>query len=359
MPSCYLNDAHFTAIRQHIDDGCVLFARGYALLIEDAQRLLEKDVLSIRQAGGSPYLRTDSIYVPNQDGIVNTESNQHGFELIGQVAQSCLTLAYAYRISGEKYYADKSLELIHGWCINENTRMFATGQVEDPATPGFQHGGNVGLMMHMPDLFLACYLLDDYCDWELSPHAGVRRWIKNMIDPQRHTMFFAGYEMYNNWEDARLKYLATGALALHDIELLMYVFERWKSIIPTKMSDEGALPRECERTRSMTYTIAALDMAVAVADIAKACSLDLYNYSHNGKSIKSAIDYAAHYLIHMDEWPHTMINPIEEEMNAYKHFGLWEMAYSEWQEERYLQIINTYNERPLTRGHTTLIFGRQ
>ena len=124
------------------------------------------------------------------------------------------------------------------------------------------------------------------------------------------------------------------------------------------MDEDGSLPRECERTRSMTYTIAALGMASDVAEIAKAFQVDLYNYSHNGKSLKLAIDYASRHLLDMNTWPHKMINPIEEEIKKTKHFGFWELAYAEWEDPRYLDIINHYQTRPLAYEHVSLLFGR-
>lgn len=357
MASCYLDDEHFRRINTAAQDSRHIQTARQQLL-DEAEQFLTQDALSVRSATNSPYLLTDAVYIPGQDGVVNPERNQKGFHLLHQVGDRALTLAYAWRLTAEQRYADKSLELIHAWCVNENTRMFATGQVEGPATPGMTHGGNVGMMMSLPLLFTAVYLMDDYRGWGITAHECVRRWVRDMAKPQHPLMFYAGHEMYNNWEDARLRYLATAALALDDLELLQYCFDRWRSIIPVKMDEQGALPRECERTRSMTYTVAALGMAADVAEIASAFHVDLYNYEHNGKSLKLAVDYAAHHLLHIDEWPHQLLHPIEEEMQNNKHFGMWELAYRQWQDPRYLDIIERYAQRPLRREHATLIFGQ-
>ena len=358
MASCYLTDQDFKTILQAIDDGSDHKHAAFDQLCDDADAMLEEDVLSVRSATNSPYLYVDANYVPGKDGVTNPDTNRKASGLLSKVSKTSFTLACTWRLSHKHQYADKALDFIHAWCINEDTRMFATGQVEGPALPHNRHGGNVGMMMTLPLFFTACYLLDDYPGWGLTAHARVRRWIKDMVDPQRQIMFFNGYEMYNNWEDARLRYLATGALALDDLELLQYCFDRWRTIIPIKMDDDGSLPRECERTRSMPYTIASLGMALDTAEIAKSFGVDLYNYSHNGKSIKLAVDYAADHLLQdMKQWPHQMLHPYEEEAGSIGHVGMWELAYRAWKDPRYLEVMKRYHPRPIHRDRASLLFG--
>ena len=275
--------------------------------------------------------------------------------MAGRFGSASYDLALAYRHTGERGFADKALELIHCWCINQNTRMFATGFIQDAFTRGAQYGGDIILFARLYAAFIAMYLLDSYSGWDIHCQAAVKRWIRDMVEPQRHLMFFNGYDMYNNWEDARLLYLAAGALALGDLDLLIYVFERWRTIIPMKMTDEGELPRETGRTRSMHYTIFALNSMTLVAEIADGYGYDLYDYEVNGRSLKKAIDYAVRYLLNMEEWPFQMIEPLESERSELS-LAVFEMAHHHWGDDSYLQVINRYGGRPVAHNHATLLY---
>ena len=314
--------------------------------------------LSVRDNGGSPFFRQDAVYVERQDGVIDENSNRKSGQLAGLLSSRVMDLALGYALLGEEKWAAKAVELIGVWCINQDTRMYATGNVFDPQTPGGRHGGDIIAFIGFNDLFLACYLLRGYAGWNLRAHAAVKRWIRSMVDAQRELMFFQGREMYNNWEDARLMYLAKGALAIDDLSLLSYVFDRWCITLPIKMTDEGELHRETMRTRSMHYTLFALDSTMQIAEIARQFGVNLYDYEVNGRSLRKAVDYAAHYLLNMEQWPHEMITPFSGQWDESTRFRCFEMAYSYWGDERYLKVLKAHCQRPLPKGYGSLLFAR-
>jgi hypothetical protein len=180
-----------------------------------------------------------------------------------------------------------------------------------------------------------------------------------MIEPQRPLMFFEGREMYNNWEDARLWYLASGALAVDDADLLLECFSRARDILSIKMTDEGQLPRETMRTRSMSYTLFALDSMTDLADLADQLGEELYDTTVNGRGIRLAVDYAARHLLDMASWPFEMIHPVEEEIarGDRGRLGVFERAHARWGDRRYLDVIEKHGGRPVLGGHATLLCG--
>ena len=307
----------------------------------------------VRENGGSPHYRVDAVYIPDKDGVKNPEANLKSTDLLKQCSSSALNLALAWRLSGEPRYAECALEWIHTWCINQNTRMFPTGGVEDAMMPGAQYGGDISLFSVLPGLFLAGHILDAYEGWDLRAHAATRDWVRNMVEPQRHVMFFAGSEMYNNWEDARLEYLATAGLMLNDLDLLNEVFDRWTMIVPLKMTEEGELTRETMRSRSMNYTMKSLQHALKVAEIARRCGRDLFELNVNGRSMRKAVDYAAKYLLNIEKWPFEQITPLEKSIASR---GCFEIAYSQWKEPRFLEVIEQWGGRPVIEECATLLY---
>ena len=356
MSGRFLSGEYLEAIRRRAGAGEQPWADAHARLVAAAEEALQQAPLSVRQNGGSPFFRQDAVYVPGKDGVVNPEANRKSGELAGQLSRCSLTLALAWRLTGEPRYADKALQLIHAWCINQNTYMNPTGRMVDSWTRGAEFGGDIILFGCFPGLFQAAYLLADYAGWDLCARAAVKRWVRAMIDPQRSRMFYEGREMYNNWDDARLLYLAKGALFLDDLDLLIEVFDRWRLILPLKMTDEGELPRETMRTRSMHYTLFALHSMTEVAEIARQFGEDLYDCEVNGRGLKKAVDYAARYLLHMDQWPFQMIQPLADDRGGVNHMGLFEMAAARWGPHPYLDVIAVWGGRPVTAGHATLLF---
>ncbi|MEX0884916.1 MAG: alginate lyase family protein [Phycisphaeraceae bacterium] len=360
MPDVYLSHRHLGEIRQRVEAGAQPWADAHARLVAAADEAMQQEPLHVRMNGGSPYFRVDGVYLNNQDGVHDPDADTEGRKLAGRTSDASWTLALAYQLTGNTAYADHALTLIHTWCINQNTRMFPTGRVQDAATPGGAYGGDVVMFASFRKLFLAAYLLDDYGGWDLRSRAGVVRWIKAMLDPQRELMYFNGREMYNNWEDERLLYLACGALAIRDLDLLRYTFDRFVHTLPMKMTDEGELHRETMRTRSMSYTLMSLHGSLALAEIARAYGVDLYDVNINGRTLKLAADYAAAGLLDMASWPHKMIRPLGDEfVKGGSRMSVFELAHRQWGEPRYMQIIEQHGGRPVTADHATLLYAER
>ena len=358
MPDAYLSPRHLAAVRARVDAGTQPFVAAYEHLVAAADAALNQEPVHVRMNGGSPHFRVDGVYLANQDGVADPDANMDSRKLAGKLSDAASTLALAYQLTDNADYAEHALKLIHTWTINQNTRMFPAGRVEDAWTAGGQYGGDVVMFLSFRGLFLAAYLLDDYPGWDLRARAGVRRWIKAMVDPQRELMFFEGRQMYNNWEDERLLYLALGALAIGDLDLLQYTFDRYHHTLPLKMTDEGELHRETMRTRSMTYSLMSLHGSLMLAEIARAYGQDLYDVSVNGRHLKLAVDYVARALPDMSTWPHKLIKPLEQELKPGARMSVFELAHRQWGDEAYMKIIEQRGGRPVTEDHATLLYAR-
>lgn len=356
MSKEFLGVGHLDVVRDRVRSGEEPWAAAYKQLLAAADRALGEPLLDLRQNGGSPLFRQDAVYVPGQDGVVNTQGNRESGRLAHEASRNSIDQALAWRLTGDGRYARRALAQIHAWCINRNTCMTPTGCVVDAFTPGFSHGGDIIVFHSCRGLFLAGHLLRDCPEWDPLAHDAVRRWVRDMLAPQREIMFYEGREMYNNWEDARLLYLAYGALMLDDLDLLAYVFERWRHILPMKMTDAGELPRETMRTKSMQYTLGALRQTAEIAEIARQQGVDLYGYAVGPRCLKLAVDYAAGFLLDMSRWPFKMIEPLTPETASAHHLGLFELAHARWRDRRYLDVIAAYGGRPVGDSYATLLY---
>lgn len=312
MTDRILSPADVAHIRQRAGRSGDPCAEALAELLAKADQAGGKKPVHIRENGGSPWYRVDANYIEGKDGVFNAESNTECSRLTHEAGATALDCALAWRLTDEPRYAETALRQIAAWCLDQDTRMFPSGRVVDPFTAGGVHryGGDIHIFEAFPTFFLACSLMQSCPQWKLAPRGAVKDWIRDMLAPQRGPQFYAGYEMTNNWEDARLRYLACGAAAIDDCELLTYVFDRWRLTLPVKMTPAGELPRETERTRSMTYTLMALFLSTVNAELAWRHGIDNYAYTAQGRSLKLGIDFAARHLLDLKTWPFQLIEPM-------------------------------------------------
>lgn len=303
--------AHIRQCSARAGDPC---AEALAELLVQADRAAAAKPVNLRQNGDSPWFRADAGYIAGQDGVRNPTSNKECHRLAQEAGETALTCALAWRLTDDPRHAETALRQIAAWTLDQASRMFPSGRVIDRFSPGNRYGGDVGLFESFPKLYLACALLQSCPQWKLAPRGAVKNWIRDMLAPQRGPMFHDGYEMTNNWEDARQRYLACGAAAIDDCELLSYVFDRWRLTLPVKMTTAGELPRETERTRSMNYTLMALFLSTVNAELAWRHGIDNYTYTAQGRTLKLGIDFAARHLRDMKTWPFQMIEPLSENL---------------------------------------------
>ncbi|WP_269538909.1 alginate lyase family protein [Cerasicoccus fimbriatus] len=89
------------------------------------------------------------------------------------------TLSLSYRLSGDTRYAERALEWIHRWCIDQDSYMFPDGIVVAPFTPGLRPGGDVGIFLRGAE-GKSAKLAVDYC---LNGLLDIENWPFELIKP--------------------------------------------------------------------------------------------------------------------------------------------------------------------------------
>lgn len=342
MPCRILSEADVAHIRARAVQPADPCAEALAELRAKADQACAGKPVDVRQNGGSPWYRVDATYLQGKDGVFNTDSNMESMRLSHEAGARALTCALAWRLTDQPRYAEAALRQIAAWCLDQATRMFPSGRVVDPFTSGGGnlYGGDIHIFESFPSFFLACNLMQSCPQWKLAPRGAVKNWIRDMLAVQRGPMFHDGYEMTNNWEDARLRYLGCGAAAIDDCELLSYVFDRWRLTLPVKMTEAGELPRETERTRSMTYTLMALFLSTVNAELAWRHGIDNYAYTAQGRTLRLGIDFAARGLRDMKAWPFQMIEPLPGTLGD--RLLIFALAGRRYQTDAYQDVIERW-----------------
>ena len=349
-PQVYLNNSEIRDIKDHIRSGDQPWRSANDSLMSEANRALNAGPYRVTSNGGpngghdyfteAPYCgwkRVDGKDPDCRDGQINPQANRQDYSAAIAVGRDVRALGLAYVLTNDERYARRAAYLIRVWALDSGTRM----------TPKFTNGqSNIELAITMPGLFYGADLIRSSSAWSSSDQQSFERWTRDFLASGRR------WTGHNNFEVWRLVFLASGGASVNDSDTMRYAFDRYKQILPEHIGSKGEMVKELGRTKSLMYSLYAVNAFTQVAEIARHNGTNLYDYSRNGRSLKLALDYHVPYAIDPSRWQRQQIAPIEE-----KDIAHYEVAYAYFRDSDYKRVIDDWS-RPLyekrTMGPVTL-----
>jgi hypothetical protein len=340
-PNLYLNDSEIHELQIRLAAREAPWQSAYEELIARADEALSLRPGSVTHNGGGRIWRTQQPYLT--DGVFNPDANRQDYIVGDRIADAILDLSLAYRLTDEAQYADKAIELIKVWFVRTATSLRA----------GTGAGNEIEIWITMPAAFYGMDLLWHYREFPSADKAALQRWAQVSANRIR------GLPRENNWENWRLVYLMALAHTAGDRSTMDYAIARWKDILEFQIGDGNLLTRELDRTRSLDYSVFALDAMTQGAEIARHYGVDLYGYRNSrAQGLEEVFDAYVPYLLEPESWPHEQISDFDGIGNG---IAVYELAYSHYgRKDAYQSVIERYR-RPLidprTMGHVTLTHG--
>lgn len=354
-PNMYLDQTEIHAIEANVSEGKDPWTTAYKRMIADARGLLTVKAYSVTKNGGpddgheyyteKPYCGwtdVDNKKPDCRDGQINPNADRHDYQEAIALGKAMHDLGVAYSLTGRSEYADKALTLIDTWCIDTSTRM----------NPDFgRRQAYIELSITLPGLLFGADLIYNYAGWSASDKEAFEAWVRAMAESA------LGWHRANNFENWRVNFLASAGALLKDASLLAYAFGRYKQLIPHQINHKGEMIKELERTKSLSYSLYALNAMIQTAEIARHYGVNLYEHTvDRSRGLKKALDYHDEYAAEQKKWPYKQISPLHEDDNV----ALYELAYSYWQRPSYREVIDHWG-RPMTERrilkHITLTHG--
>jgi hypothetical protein len=339
-PNLYLNQSEIDELKTHIAANQEPWKSAYSDFISQADGDLFLPAGSVADNGGGHVWKTNAPYIT--DGVYNPFANREDYILGNKISDAILDLGLAYQLTGKSEYADKAIQLIEVWFINEATALQA----------GTGSGNEIEMWITMPAAFYGIDLLWNYPAFSDNDKRALQSWAEVSANRIR------GMQGKNNWENWRLVYLMTLAHTANDKGAMDYAIEQWKSITEHQIDEKGFMREELGRTLSLDYSIFALNPMAQGAEIARHYGVDLYGYrnSHN-QGLETVFDAYVPYMLDPSSWPYQQIRPFDRTKGVF----VYELAYSRYgHKDTYKSVINEY-QRPLidtrTMGPATLSFG--
>lgn len=261
-----------------------------------------------------PYLR--------RDGEVNPKRDTKSFDrtALGRMVSDAETLGLAYYYTGDPRYADKAAAVIRTWFLDPATAMNPNMNYAQ-AVPGRENGRKEGVLdtsgfMAVID---AAGLIGPSGVLAPGEVQKLEGWFARYVEWMQTSANGRGEQAAKNnhgiWYDAQLTMFALFARQPELARKTVAAFP--KARIAAQFDPSGALPEELARTRSMHYSIYALEPAYDVADLAACLGTDLWRYADSkGRSLRNATNYLAAYRGHPELWQHKELSWPGDELDA-------------------------------------------
>jgi len=336
-----------------------LYMPAYNTLISNANSEMHRSGYHVMQKTATPpsgdkhdYMSIAALWWPTdpndldapwerRDGQVNPMASDGTYDPPrgGEMGRLVMQYGTAYYFTGNEAYADKAAVFVRRWFLNEATKMnpnlnFAQGIPGAGGTPGRQYGTiDTRNFIRVLD---AVGMIQGSSHWTATDQQALTDWFT-----QYHNWFttstlgVAARKEHNNiatWYDAQVVAYAlfTGQKSQAREHLLNHTLNR----IGSQFTTQGVQTHEVARVSAWSYSVMNLEGFFTLASLAKHAGVDLWNYTtHDGKSIKKALDYLVSFVDNPSAWPHQtssidlsrlteMLLPL-----AYQHYG--EIKYLE------------------------------
>ena len=258
----------------------------------------------------------------------NAELHRANSKVLQNDAFNAYACALAYALSGEKKFADKSLDFLMAWATTN------TGYSNDDGSLVMAYSGTAFIN--------AAELLYHYKGWPEKDREKFLSWARNVYRKAANEI----RTKKNNWDDwGRLGSILTAHL-LDDKAGIAENIRLIKSDLVHKIEADGHMPEEVRRQgNGIWYTYFSLAPITAAYWVAlQTDGTNLFAYQEEGRSIKEALDYLYYHNQHPGEWKWFQ-NPRTGSPDSWPG-NLFEAMHGIYGDEKYAAFVK--EARPLS-----------
>ena len=265
-------------------------------------------------ADGLPYIRRDGERVPGSE-LYSPESDRYDRTRLQRLFDDATVAALAWRISGERRFAEHAVAMLRCWFLDARTRMnphmtYAQWRPE----PNSRHAGGYGLI-EMKDLYFfldAVRLMRASGVLDGATEDAFRAWLGTYLEwIQASPQGLAERAARNNHGTCFDLQLAAIAAYLGDLHVLSHTLRSAKARILSQFAADGSQREELTRNRSAHYTSFNLQCWLNLARVAATVGCDLWACEGaEHQSLRGALDWLLPRLAKPD-WPYTQLAPFD------------------------------------------------
>ncbi len=247
-----------------------------------------------------PYIR--------RDGMTNPDNFTDHRQDMRRMSIHVAALTAAFKITGEKRYADHAVKQIRAWFIDDSTSMNPHMKYAQ-AIKGRVPGRGVGLIdgIHLVEPARAISHLAETGNLSPAEFQAVKNWFSDFITfITEHEYGIDERERENNHGTCWVMQAAEFARLTGNLELQNYCRDRYKKVLlPNQMAKDGSFHMELSRTKPYGYSLFNLDAMAMVCHILSTPDDNLWTYeTPDGRSMQKAMAFMVPYIADKSKWPY-------------------------------------------------------
>jgi hypothetical protein len=279
---------------------------------------------------GLPYMRKDGVRNPEINKITDHRN-------LGELDNTCKTLALAWYLTGEEKYAAKASALLQYWFLNDATKMNPNlnfGQ----AIPGITNGRGIGIIetISLTGIADAVNLLKSSKSLTDKDNKSIHEWYAQylnwMLTSKNGNEEHAAKNNHGTWFYSQA---IDFALFTGNTAKAKELAEESKKRIDSQIDAAGKMQLELDRTNGLGYSTFNLQAWFRVATLAQHAGVNLWQYVNpQGASIRTALDWLLPYALGQKTWTYQQIG----EYNKSNLYPLLSQAAAVYKEANYATL---------------------
>jgi len=251
------------------------------------------------QNPGGPYIQ--------RDGMSNPDNFADHRRYLMRLSVQVPALTAAWKLTGDRRYADHAAKHLRAWFISPATRMNPNLEYAQ-AIHGRFTGRGTGIIdtIHLVEVARAAEVLDTAPGWQSADKAALRAWFTDYLTwLTTHPYGIAERDAKNNHGTCWVMQVAAFAHLTGDQKLLDYTRDRFKTVlVPNQVAPDGSFPEELRRTKPYGYSLFNLDAMATVAQILSTPTDNLWTFQlPDGRGLRRAMDYMVPFIKDKKAWP--------------------------------------------------------
>ncbi len=249
---------------------------------------------------GGPYIR--------QDGFTNPDNFTTHREAMVRLSLIVPALTAAWKITGQRRYAERAAAHLRAWFITPATLMNPNLEYAQ-AIFGVNKGRGIGIIdtIHLVEPARAATLLLNSDVFSLEEHLTLRGWFADYL--KWMTTSKNGKDerdAKNNHGSCWVMQVAEFARLTENHQLMDYCRNSFRTkLIPDQVAPNGSLPLELARTKPYSYALFNMDILSTTAQILSTPGDSLFTFElPDGRGLRKVIAYMEPFIKDKQIWPY-------------------------------------------------------
>ena len=250
--------------------------------------------------------KPDGLPFVNRDGWSNPDTfQQHRWAMV-RLSRGVGALGAAFKITGDRKYADAAAAHLRAWFVTPATRMNPS-LLYSQAILGSVTGRGVGIIdtIHLIEVAAAIEVMSARGAIAPADALPIKAWFREYLTWLTTSDYgIDERERGNNHGTCWVMQVAAFARMLGDEPQLAFCRARYKTwLLPNQMFTDGSFPLEMRRTKPYGYALFQLDQLATVAQILSTPGDNLWTFTlPDGRSLKKAVEFMYPFIADKSRW---------------------------------------------------------